>query len=262
MRKFLTNPIKFSFLTLGAALIAALLRSLAIALAFKGNYFTDSPLAITQTVVTVVFAAALVLLPLTVAKPSVTPCAPKKHAPFTKLTAALAALCLFLCFISSCVAVSTLTLPVLLPLIAFPSLLAGIVYFVLHFFEKSVSLTAKTVFGSILLLAFAVLICFTYFDIGTQMNAPHKVSQHLALLSMMLWLLYDMRAAANAPRPRAQAALTPLTLYLCLTNGISNIVGYIAGKYTSSLFFATDLLLLVFALFIVARTKEIYSQNN
>lgn len=262
MRKFLTNPIKFTFLTLGAALIAALLRSLAIVLAFKGNYFTGAPLAIAQTVVTVVFAIALAVLPLTAAKPSTAPHAPKSHAVFTKLAAALTALCLFLCFISACVASGTLTLPVLLSLLAFPSLLAGIVYFVLHFFEKGVSLTVKTVFGSILLLALAVLICFTYFDIGTQMNAPHKISQHVTLIAMMLWLLYDMRAAADVPRPRVQAALTPLALFLCLTNGISNIVGYVAGKYTSSLFFATDLLLLVFALFIVARTKEIYPQSN
>ena len=149
MRKFLTNPIKFTFLTLGAALIAALLRSLAIVLAFKGNYFTGSPLAIAQTVVTVVFAIALAVLPLTAAKPSTAPRAPKSHAVFTKLAAALTALCLFLCFISACVASGTLTLPVLLSLLAFPSLLAGIVYFVLHFFEKGVSLTVKTVFPPI-----------------------------------------------------------------------------------------------------------------
>ena len=72
MRKFLTNPIKFTVLTLVAALLAALLRSLALVLAFEGNYFTGSPLAITQTVVTVVFALALFILPLTVAKPSIT----------------------------------------------------------------------------------------------------------------------------------------------------------------------------------------------
>lgn len=261
MRKFLTNPIKFTVLTLVAALLAALLRSLALVLAFEGNYFTGSPLAITQTVVTVVFALALFILPLTVAKPSITPKIPKEHTLFTKLTALLAALCLFLCFISACVASSTLTFPTLLAVVAYPSLLAGIVYFILHLFGKSVSLTVKTVFGSILLLALAVLICFTYFDIGTQMNAPHKISQHVALLAAMLWLLYDMRAAAGTPRPRLQAALTPTAIFLCLTNGISNIIGYVAGKYTSSLFLATDLLLLVFALYALARTKELYEND-
>ncbi len=259
MQKTLAHPVKFTVITLAAALVCTLLRSLALCLAFEGNYFTGAPLATVQAVMTALALAALIILPLVASwRAPITAKEPKGHALFTKLTAALAALALFLCFISACIAGGTLGLPAIILVVTFPSLLAGIVYFILHLFGKSASDTVRIAFGSILLIAFAALICLTYFDIGTQMNAPHKISQHVALLAVMLWLLYDMRAAAGAPRPRMQTAVTPAALFLCLTNGVSNTIGYIAGKYTSSLFFATDLLLLVLALYIVARTKELY----
>lgn len=260
MQKILAHPSKFTVLTLTAALICAILRSLAVCLAFEGNYFTSAPLATVQTVVTIVSFAAIVILPLVFSRHTPIKAAePNDHTLYTKICAALVACSLFLCFISACMATSKLELSVIIPLIAFPSLLAGIVYFVLHFLGKSTSVTVRTVFGSILLLAFGALICLTYFDIGTQMNAPHKTSQHLALLAVMLWLLYDMRAAAGAPRPRMQATVTPCALFFCFVNGSSNIIGYVAGKFTSPLFFATDLLLLVLVPYIAARTKELYN---
>ena len=260
MQKTLAHPAKFLIITIAAALTSALLRSLALCFSFEGNYFTNAPLSILQKVFTVVALAALILLPLIATwRAPVLATEPKDHAPFTKLGAALAAISLFLCFISACTANSSLSLPVMIIAIAFPSLLGGIVYFILHFLRGSTSATVRVAFGSVLLLALAALVCLTYFDIGTQMNAPHKISQHVALLSVMLWLLYDMRAAAGSPRPRMQAALTPAAIFLCLSYGVSNMIGYIAGKYTSSLFLATDLFLLVLVPYMVARTKELYN---
>jgi hypothetical protein len=100
------------------------------------------------------------------------------------------------------------------------------------------------------ILAFALLLCFTYFDQFTPMNAPHKISLHLSLLSLMIYLFYDLRTLADEAMPRAAAVSSAIAFTLSLSTGVSNMIAFAAGKYHSAPYLAQDLLLVALAIYI------------
>ncbi|MBQ8717518.1 MAG: hypothetical protein IJY43_06725, partial [Clostridia bacterium] len=63
-------------------------------------------------------------------------------------------------------------------------------YFIFQLLGKT---NATPLLGYGVILAAALLLSVTYFDRYTQMNAPHKVGLHLCLLSIMVFMLYELR---------------------------------------------------------------------
>jgi len=241
---------------LGAALLAlltALLRALSLALAFdrQEGYFTGGVLPVLYRTVAILSLIALALFPLMALKGKVEP----KRAPLSRVGeggAALSAIFLFTNFIRGCTLKSE-TLPALLWLVGLLSLLAAVVYFVLQIPRFKASINTHAVLGSLAILSLACLIAFTYFDVATPMNAPHKIDLHAALLGIILYLLYELRAKAEIGRPLLLATFSGIAFFLAVSVGLSDVVAYLVGAFTSPLYLAEDLLLLALAVYIGAR---------
>lgn len=245
---------------LGAAiltLIATILRTLSLALCLdpaSGYFEAGAALPTCYRILSVLSALAFILFPLLALKDRVS----QRRAEMTRVSLCASLLCailFFLNFIMACTGRSAL-LPVPLWLFGLLFLLGGAVYFILQGLKsrvRDITTGTVTVFGCLCILGVACLISFTYFDIATPMNAPHKTELHLALLSLMLYLLYELRDVAGIPRPRALTASTALAFFFSVAVGASDLVAYCLGIYADPSYLIQDLLLVGFAFYIGAR---------
>ena len=241
---------------IGAAILAALsaiMRALSLTLAFHpaSGYYTPGALPTVSRVFTVLSLLALLLFPIFALKNRVAErrAAPTSH---TAIGAWLCALLLLLNFICGCMLQSA-ALPVLLWVVGLLALLVAIAYFVLQTSVFKASAGTHAVLGCFTIVALACLIAFTYFDISTPMNVPHKVELHIALLAAMLYFLYELRAKADISRPLALCTCGAIAFFLTASVGLSDAVAYLAGSYTDPVYLAQDLLLLTLAVYIGAR---------
>lgn len=125
-------------------------------------------------------------------------------------------------------------------------------YFATQFREHP-DRTTTLVLGYGSLFGSALLLAVTYFDLYTQMNAPHKVSQHVALLAVMIAMLFELRPLASAARPHLRAATCALAFFTTATVGISNAIGFLIGAYESVLYLFIDLVLVGLAVYFGAK---------
>ncbi|MBR7112550.1 MAG: hypothetical protein IKC75_06495 [Clostridia bacterium] len=239
---------------MGAAilgLLTALLRGLSLALAFDGSYFTSGALPTLYRIVALLSLAALALFPLLALKGRISPTR-------TEITragqggAALAAIFSFACFVSACT-ISNTSLPAILWLVGLFSLLFATVYFMLQAAAVKASSSIYALLGCAAIFALACLVAFTYFDVATPMNAPHKLDLHAALLGTILYLLYELRAQAGIAKPLAMVSFNGIALFLTLSVSVSDLVGTMVGASRGSLYLVQDLLLLALAVYIGAR---------
>ena len=244
---------------LGSALLTLLtaaLRTLSLTLAFDpaSGYFEGGALPVIYRTVTLLSLAVIIALPLFFFKGKLS----AKRTPLTRSGACGACLCallFFINFIVGCTIKSTVLSP-LLWLVGLISLLLATVYFILQTPFVQAGKNAHAVLGSITVLALACLIAFTYFDVSTPMNAPHKMDLHVALLSVILYLLYELRAKAEIARPLALLIFSSLSFFLSASIGVSDTVAYLSGTFSSPLYLAEDLLLLALAVYIGARSAS------
>lgn len=245
---------------LGAAvitLVATVLRTLSLALCLdpaSGYFEAGAALPACYRILCALSALAFILFPPLALKGRVS----EKRAGMTRVCLCASLLCailFFLNFIMTCTNRSAL-LPAPLWIFGLLFLLGGAVYFILQALKSRVgdiTTGTVTVFGCLCILSVACLISFTYFDIATPMNAPHKTELHLALLSLMLYLLYELRDVAGIPRPCALTACTALAFFFSVTVGASDLVAYFLGIYADPTYLMQDLLLIGFAFYIGAR---------
>ncbi len=237
-----------------ATLIATVLRALSLTLAFDrttGYFKAGAALPLCYQIFTAACLLACILFPLLALKNRV----PQERAKRTLHSTCGAGLCALLCFlnfIAACMQTSELLSP-FLRLLGLLSLLAATVYFILQATPHKIGVATTAVLGCLTIVALACLISFSYFDVATPMNAPHKTDPHVALLAIMLYLLYELRATAGIPLPRALTACTALAFLLSVTVGFSDLVAYLAGIYTAPTYLAQDLLLIAAAIYIGAR---------
>lgn len=129
-------------------------------------------------------------------------------------------------------------------------LLFGAIHFLLLIRHRTES---AAMWGYGMILGAVLLLSITYFDRYTQMNAPHKVSVHLCMLSIMLCMLFLIRPLIGCARPLGQVASTALCLFCTLVYGGSNLIGFIAGVYTDPLYLSVDVVSLCFAVYLIGR---------
>jgi hypothetical protein len=114
------------------------------------------------------------------------------------------------------------------------------------------SLATPCAYGVI--FAGILLLSVTYFDRYTQMNAPHKVWVHLSLLSIMIYMLYELRARIGRPAPRALTVTSALVLMLCIPTGVSDLIAYACDLYDNTLYLICDLVLIAFGGYVASHT--------
>ena len=132
--------------------------------------------------------------------------------------------------------------------------LVGAVYFGLQWASPRKYLVPRFFLGCALLLALALAFILFYFDRFTPMNAPHKRALHLGLLSLMLAVLFELRDLVGKKLPRLALSVNALAFGVAVTVGVSDVVAFIAGVYTSLAYLAFDLLFLAFAFYLATHT--------
>lgn len=154
-----------------------------------------------------------------------------------------------------------LVAPAAIPVFAALLLLAGPVYLLFPAFGLKRQ-NLQLLSGYALIFASALLLSVTYFDRYTQMNAPHKVGQHLALLSVMLALLFELRVLIGRARPRAGAVFTCISFFLCTVVGGSDVIAAIGGVYSDPVYFAVDLFLLGFGIYLATGVVGVFLRQS
>ncbi len=146
--------------------------------------------------------------------------------------------------------------PAVIVFLAAIFLLGGAAYFINQFRAKQEPATTLP-FGYAAILGAALLLATLYFDLTTPMNAPHKISLQLALLSTMAALLYELRIATGEPLPRVQAAVTGFACFTCAVTGIPNTIAFLAGAYDSIPYLFADLTAAALAIYFGAKCISI-----
>lgn len=247
----------FAVGTLAVALILAVLHALALCLSFDADigYFRAAAVLPRVLYVAESLGALAAFCPLLLIKRDALP----KTQPALSLPALSGAgicglLSLVLCGVLFSRVATLSPVPVVFAALL---LLLGSGYFFLHFWEGSKKSTAPVWCGYALILAALLLLCVTYFDRYTPMNAPHKVAIHLSLLGVMLYVLYELRFLLSRAQPRGYAVVAALSFLSTAVSGFSGVVGFFAGAYNDLLYLMTDLFSLAFAFYVGARVADV-----
>lgn len=146
---------------------------------------------------------------------------------------------------------TSLPAPTVLVLAAAVFAIIGAFFFIqlLRGQEQSAALCGYgVIFAAVLMLS------ITYFDRYTQMNTPHKVSLHLAMLSIMLCMLFEIRILIGRGKPRGLTVASAICAFCTVVFGGSNLIAFLSGVYTDSLYLMGDLMALGFAVYLICRT--------
>ena len=165
-----------------------------------------------------------------------------------------AAVCaILLCILSSFLLIRTDNIPApqLLVLISTLILPCSAFYFLLRLLnDKS---NAAVALGFFTILSAAAILAITYFDRYTPMNAPHKLSLHVCMLSVMFGMLYELRALLSRPMPRACVCVTMLAAFFCTVYSVSNLIAFFGGVYDDVTYLFFDLVTLSFAAYFAVK---------
>ena len=233
-------------------LLTLILRTLSLTFSFDAaiGYFTQSPLLVALRV----SEAVLLLLcfsPLILFKKDELPSARPLLSNTDRVTGAVTAITFLAAAVFLFSHLSALPAPVVLVCMAALFSVVAALYFIQILRGRSKS---APMFGYGVILAAVLLLSITYFDRYTQMNAPHKISLHLSMLSMMLYMLYEIRTLIACSKPRGLAVTSALCFFCTAVFGISNLIAFFAGVYTDPLYLMGDLVSVGFAACLASRT--------
>lgn len=126
---------------------------------------------------------------------------------------------------------------------------AALLFVAAFYFLPAPGKKPSPLLGYAVILSAILTLSVTYFDRYTQMNAPLKLSLHVSLLSIMLFMLYDVRVLLDVQKPRARIVCGAISFFLCTSLGGSNLIAFLAGVYDDPLYLFPSLLLIGFAIY-------------
>lgn len=129
------------------------------------------------------------------------------------------------------------------------------VYFVLRLGEKRSSDEWHVLFGFAPGLR-CVAGLSIYFDMTVEMNSPNKLMLQAALISIMIYFLFELRMllSAKKARPRAYAAVGLLATTLTASASVSVIAGYFSGQVANAAFFTEAFFCFNMMVYMMVRT--------
>ena len=129
------------------------------------------------------------------------------------------------------------------------------VYFVLRLGEKRSSDEWHVLFGFAPGLR-CVAGLSIYFDMTVEMNSPNKLMLQAALISIMIYFLFELRMllGAKKARPRAYAAVGLLATTLTASASVSVIAGYFSGQVANAAFFTEAFFCFNMMVYMMVRT--------
>ena len=129
------------------------------------------------------------------------------------------------------------------------------VYFVLRLGEKRSSDEWHVLFGFAPGLR-CVAGLSIYFDMTVEMNSPNKLMLQAALISIMIYFLFELRMLLGfkKARPRAYAATGLLATTLTASASVSVIAGYFSGQVANAAFFTEAFFCFNMMVYMMVRT--------
>ena len=258
MPKRLTRA-QYGWLALAAlVLLATLLRTLALALCFDaqiGYFQAASALPILTYIAEVLILGLCAAIPFRII---IGAHQPHSAAPTTLEMVGCSTTALLL-LLSGCYLLikgrTDVSAPAMLTVLAALLSILGAGFFV----ARLLSLDAQTrsLLGYALIFAAALLLIIAYFDRYTQMNAPHKLSQHVCMLAMMLAVLFEIRALIGRNLPKLRIACHAFAFAACTVFGLSNTLGFLLAAYDDLTYLFFDLPALGFGIYSAAKCLEL-----
>ncbi len=135
--------------------------------------------------------------------------------------------------------------------------LLGIIYFAFQFIgDIPPSFTVLTEY--IVIVWLGMMLCATYLNLYVAMNSPFKITIHMALLSMMLYLIEDARLHTDHGFRIPYFTYTLIGIFNCSLASVPVLIAYALDLYhnVDYLFYAA--LSLCFLLFLCTRAYDCY----
>ena len=116
---------------------------------------------------------------------------------------------------------------------------------------------ASAVLGFFPIVRALVGVAQIYFDMTVQMNHPSKLMLQFALIAIMFYFLSEEReyVSEEHARPRRAFVCGCLAYFLAFVGGVSEVVGFFAGKLSKGSFCIEAFFCLVVSFYILARTN-------
>jgi hypothetical protein len=114
-------------------------------------------------------------------------------------------------------------------------------------------------YGFAVILMTIFLVILLYFDTKIAMNSPIKISAQFALLSISVYMLFEIRFLISRAMPRTYFTISLLTLFFTATCSISGIVAFVLGILQNTAYLAIDFICFAFSLFLIYRISSFIS---
>lgn len=132
--------------------------------------------------------------------------------------------------------------------------LIGLVYFALVTSGKVYTKRQNCgIFAYSFIVGTVIFLAKTYFDWTVPMNGTNKIMFHLALMSVMLYMLAEVRFIIGHPVKAVYAPAALSCIYLCVSAAIPGMVGFFAGLMPENAYFTGCFVMLAFAVYVASR---------
>ncbi len=129
-------------------------------------------------------------------------------------------------------------------------LVIAAIYFTILWFTQDSYGEINALVGFSVPFACILLVAIAYFDLFVTMNSPVKIGFQLAMISFMIFFLFELRVALGKAKPRAYFFFAMTAMLVSGIASIPQIIAFIAGKLNNT----TYLLYAVFSLCVFVYT--------
>lgn len=102
--------------------------------------------------------------------------------------------------------------------------LIAAIYFLLPVFSDKASNNVRIILGCVLTVFFIFRLLVLYYDVATPINSPVKMLEQMAVVSAMLFTVYEMRFFLGEPKPRSYVVVSTVAFILLASHSTSQIV--------------------------------------
>ncbi len=129
----------------------------------------------------------------------------------------------------------------------------AIIYFAVVIAGKGDKGEAPVYFGYGVILFVLMVLAKTYFDFFTTMNSPNKLLLQISFMSIMLYMLFELRFGIEKAMPKGYIASALAAVFFTFVTSVPGIIMYFLGIFTRKDYLACHFAVLGFCVYIVVR---------
>ena len=146
-------------------------------------------------------------------------------------------------------------LPNLTPLLLISGalLIVSAIYLAMLWFSQKKSSEIKVLVGFALPISSLLLAAIAYLDFFVTMNSPIKLSFQFAILSFMLFSLFELRVHLGKTKPRAYLSFAMIAMMLSGIASVPQIFAFAVGKFDDTMYLLYAILSFCIFIYVTAR---------